>query len=275
MSFISINNLTFKYNRKGYVIDDLSLDIEKGEFVCILGHNGSGKSTLAKLIVGLLEPRKGHIYVNGLDINEEKDGVMNIDLVRKDMGIVFQNPDNQFVGITVKDDIAFGLENRRVSTEEMIDAVNKYSEKVGMKDFLDRNPEELSGGEKQRVAIAGILAMNTELIIFDEATSMLDPKGVREIIALIKKLKGQKTIISITHNLDEANFADRVIVLNKGKITLDGKPEDVFKQFDKLKEAGLDILNNMKLIDKINNSNIDESNKKVIEDALWELSFPK
>jgi energy-coupling factor transport system ATP-binding protein len=275
MSFISINNLTFKYNRKGYVIDDLSLDIEKGEFVCILGHNGSGKSTLAKLIVGLLEPRKGHIYVNGLDINEEKDGVMNIDLVRKDMGIVFQNPDNQFVGITVKDDIAFGLENRRVSTEEMIDAVNKYSEKVGMKDFLDRNPEELSGGEKQRVAIAGILAMNTELIIFDEATSMLDPKGVREIIALIKKLKGQKTIISITHNLDEANFADRVIVLNKGKITLDGKPEDVFKEFDKLKEAGLDILNNMKLIDKINNSNIDESNKKVIEDALWELSFPK
>ena len=144
-----------------------------------------------------------------------------------------------------------------------------------MKDFLDRNPEELSGGEKQRVAIAGILAMNTELIIFDEATSMLDPKGVREIIALIKKLKGQKTIISITHNLDEANFADRVIVLNKGKITLDGKPEDVFKQFDKLKEAGLDILNNMKLIDKINNSNIDECNKKVIEDALWELSFPK
>ena len=200
---------------------------------------------------------------------------MNIDLVRKDMGIVFQNPDSQFVGITVKDDIAFGLENRRVSTEEMIDAVNKYSEKVGMKDFLDRNPEELSGGEKQRVAIAGILAMNTELIIFDEATSMLDPKGVREIIALIKKLKGQKTIISITHNLDEANFADRVIVLNKGKITLDGKPEDVFKQFDKLKEAGLDILNNMKLIDKINNSNIDECNKKVIEDALWELSFPK
>ena len=275
MSFISINNLTFKYNRKGYVIDDLSLDIEKGEFVCILGHNGSGKSTLAKLIVGLLEPRKGHIYVNGLDINEEKDGVMNIDLVRKDMGIVFQNPDSQFVGITVKDDIAFGLENRRVSTEEMIDAVNKYSEKVGMKDFLDRNPEELSGGEKQRVAIAGILAMNTELIIFDEATSMLDPTGVREIIALIKKLKGQKTIISITHNLDEANFADRVIVLNKGKITLDGKPEDVFKQFDKLKEAGLDILNNMKLIDKINNSNIDECNKKVIEDALWELSFPK
>lgn len=275
MSFISINNLTFKYNRKGYVIDDLSLDIEKGEFVCILGHNGSGKSTLAKIIVGLLEPRKGHIYVNGLDINEEKDGVMNIDLVRKDMGIVFQNPDNQFVGITVKDDIAFGLENRRVSTEEMIDAVNKYSEKVGMKDFLDRNPEELSGGEKQRVAIAGILAMNTELIIFDEATSMLDPKGVREIIALIKKLKGKKTIISITHNLDEANFADRVIVLNKGKITLDGKPEDVFKEFDKLKEAGLDILNNMKLIDKINNSNIDESNKKVIEDALWELSFPK
>ena len=275
MSFISINNLTFKYNRKGYVIDDLSLDIEKGEFVCILGHNGSGKSTLAKLIVGLLEPKKGHICVNGLDINEEKDGVMNIDLVRKDMGIVFQNPDNQFVGITVKDDIAFGLENRRVSTEEMIDAVNKYSEKVGMKDFLDRNPEELSGGEKQRVAIAGILAMNTELIIFDEATSMLDPKGVREIIALIKKLKGQKTIISITHNLDEANFADRVIVLNKGKITLDGKPEDVFKEFDKLKEAGLDILNNMKLIDKINNSNIDESNKKVIEDALWELSFPK
>ena len=273
MNFISIKNLVFKYNRKGYVINDLSLEIDKGEFVCILGHNGSGKSTLAKLMVGLLEPKSGNIYVNGLDINSTVDGVMNIDVVRKEMGIVFQNPDNQFVGITVKDDIAFGLENRKIPADEMHKLIKEYSSKVSMENFLDRNPEELSGGEKQRVAIAGILAMNPELIIFDEATSMLDPKGVKEIVGIIKELKGKKTIVSITHNLDEASFADRVIVLNKGKIILDGKPEEVFREFDKLKEAGLDILNNMKLIDMINKSNIE--NKSIIEDTLWELSFPK
>ena len=189
------------------------------------------------------------------------------------MGIVFQNPDNQFVGVTVKDDIAFGLENRCIKTEEMKEKVEKYAKLVRMEDFLDRNPEELSGGEKQRVAIAGILAMNPELIIFDESTSMLDPKGVKEIVDIIKELKGKKTVISITHNLDEASFADRVIVMNKGKIVLDDTPKNVFKNIETLRDCKLDILNSMKLIDAIQKSNIND--KESLEEALWELSYLK
>lgn len=268
MSFINVENLSFRYVKEEQTISNVSFNIEKGEFICILGHNGSGKSTLAKLLVGLLKPRKGTIKINDTVLNEE-----TVDELRKEMGIVFQNPDNQFVGVTVKDDIAFGLENRCVSNSEMHELVEKYSTLVGMHDFLDRNPEELSGGEKQRVAIAGILAMNPELIIFDESTSMLDPKGVKEIVDIIKNLKGKKTVISITHNLDEAKYADRVIVMNKGKIVLDDTPENVFKNIDILRDSKLDILNSMKLIDEIEHSNIKD--KKVLEDALWELSYQK
>jgi len=270
MSFIEVKNLSFRYVKEEQTIDDISFNIEKGEFICVLGHNGSGKSTLAKLLVGLLEARKGSIHVNGVELTEE-----TVDELRKEMGIVFQNPDNQFVGVTVKDDIAFGLENRRINNKEMNELIDYYSELVGMHDFLDRNPEELSGGEKQRVAIAGILAMNPELIIFDESTSMLDPKGVKEIIDIIKHLKGKKTVISITHNLEEASFADRVIVMNKGKIVLNDTPENVFKNIEVLKEAKLDILNSMKLIDRIEQSNINDIKKKELEEALWELSYQK
>ena len=213
MSFIEVKDLSFRYVKEEQTINNVSFNINKGEFICILGHNGSGKSTLAKLLVGLLKAKRGKILINGIELNED-----TVDELRKEMGIVFQNPDNQFVGVTVKDDIAFGLENRCVKSDEMKEKVEKYAKLVRMEDFLDRNPEELSGGEKQRVAIAGILAMNPELIIFDESTSMLDPKGVREIIEIIKELKGKKTVISITHNLDEASFADRVIVMNQGKI---------------------------------------------------------
>ena len=189
------------------------------------------------------------------------------------MGIIFQNPDNQFVGVTVQDDIAFGLENRRIERSEMIERVQKYSKLVDMEEYLLRNPENLSGGQKQRVAIAGVLAMETDLIILDEATSMLDPKGTREINEMIKKLKtlDNKTIISITHNLEEAVFADRVIVLNKGKIVLDGTPKDVLKEKDILEASGLKLIDGLDIISTLNDLNI--KNKEELINALWELTF--
>jgi energy-coupling factor transport system ATP-binding protein len=268
MSIIEINDLHFRYNKEDRAVNGLSLNIEKGEFVCILGHNGSGKSTLSKLLVGLLQANQGSIFINGIELSEK-----TIDEIRKHIGIVFQNPDNQFVGITVKDDIAFGLENRQVKKEEMIELIDSYSELVGMKDFLDRNPEELSGGEKQRVAIAGVLAMNPDIIIFDEATSMLDPRGVKEVLNVINGLKNKRTILSITHNLNEALMADRVVVMSGGKIVLNGSPKEVFKNYNVLKESKLDILDSMKILELVEKSNIND--KKEVLDALWELSYQK
>lgn len=264
---ISIKNLKFSYNRVDDVLKDISLDIPKGQWITILGHNGSGKSTLSKLIIGLLTKYRGEIYIDGLILSDQ-----NVYDIRKKVGIVFQNPDNQFVGTTVKDDIAFGLENREVDREEMIKRIDIYSKYVNMNHFLAKEPSLLSGGEKQRVAIAGILAMNPDIIIFDEATSMLDPKGTSEIMDLIKKVKdlGDKTIITITHNLKEAVLSDRVIVLNDGQITLDGKPEEVFKEEEKLLEAGLDILTPMKLLKKIKANELLFSQKDM-EETLWEL----
>lgn len=265
---IEIKNLIFGYNPKRKILNGLNLSIKEGEYITLLGHNGSGKSTLAKLLIGLLDKNSGEIYVNGLELNPE-----NITMIREQVGVVFQNPDNQFVGVTVKDDIAFGLENRRISANEIKEEVEKYAKVVGMEEFLDRNPEELSGGQKQRVAIASVLAFKPNIIIFDEATSMLDPLGVKEVMDTIRSLVGKKTIISITHNLNEAKLADRVIVLNKGSIVLDGKPEEVFKEKETLKEANLDITDSMKLIELIKETNLD--NKKEVEEFLWELTFQK
>lgn len=269
MKIIEIKNLNFQYTKKDVAIKNVSLSIEKGEFVCILGHNGSGKSTLAKLIVGLLTAKSGEIYINEVLINEK-----TIDEVRHNVGIVFQNPDNQFVGVTVKDDIAFGLENRQIEREEMLDRIEKYAQLTNMSRFLEYNPENLSGGEKQRVAIAGVLACHPEVIIFDEATSMLDPKGVREVTAMMNQLKGYKTVISITHNLQEALFADRVIVMNDGEIVLNDTPINVFKQRDVLIDSNLDILTSMKLIKKIKEE-ARLKNQAEIEDMLWQLTFEK
>ena len=268
MSLIEVKDLYFRYNSEDRAVNGVSLSIEKGEFVCILGHNGSGKSTLAKLLVGLLEARKGSILIDGEELTEA-----SVDNIRKKIGIVFQNPDNQFVGITVRDDIAFGLENRCIPKDEMLRLIDEFSEKVRMKEFLDRNPEELSGGEKQRVAIAGVLAMNPEIIIFDEATSMLDPKGVTEVMEVIDHLKSKKTIISITHNLNEAIKSDKVIIMNEGKVVLTGTPLDVFKNMDVIKESKLDILDSMKILEKLENTNINR--KEEVKNALWELTYLK
>lgn len=269
MDILEINNCTFSYEKGHYAVKNLSLKIKKGEFISILGHNGSGKSTLAKLIVGLLSPKEGSIYIDGKLLNEE-----SLEGLRHKIGIIFQNPDNQFVGVTVKDDIAFGLENRRVPYEEMIEKINYFSSIVGMNDFLERNPETLSGGEKQRVAIAGALAYDPDIIIFDEATSMLDPKGVKEVNNVINKLKGQKTILAITHNLHEALNADRVIVMNEGEIVLEGTSKEVFKNKDVLMNSGLDILDTMKIINLLEKDD-SLSNTKEIEEILWELTYQK
>ena len=268
MSLIEVNNLKFKYSDEDRAVNGVSFNIEQNEFVCVLGHNGSGKSTLAKLLVGLLKAQSGTIKIKDIELTED-----TIDKIRHHIGIVFQNPDNQFVGVTVKDDIAFGLENRNVESNKMKDIVLEYAKKVSMDKFLEHNPEQLSGGEKQRVAIAGVLAINPDIIIFDEATSMLDPKGVREIIDIINQLKQYKTIISITHNLNEAKYADRVIVMNQGKIMINDKPEEVFKHVDILKQSNLDILDSMKLIEILDNSNINR--KEELKEALWELSYLK
>lgn len=266
MSFIELKNVSFEYKKDSQTLKNVSFSVEKGEFLCILGHNGSGKSTIAKLITGLLKPSSGEIYIDDTLLSLE-----TVDLLRMKMGIIFQNPDNQFVGITVKDDIAFGLENRNLDRNEMLHRIDKYSKLVHMEDFLNRNPDSLSGGEKQRVAIAGVLACEPEIIIFDESTSMLDPNSVSEVIDTIKELKKERTIIYITHNLEEALLADKVIVMNKGEVVLNGTPEEIFNNQEVLREASLDVLTSMKLINKIEDCGIE--NKEEIVNLLWQLTY--
>lgn len=234
---IEVKDLTFSYENQKNTIDHISFQIERGSYVAILGHNGSGKSTIAKLLIGLLESQSGLITVNGYPLNLE-----NLYKVREHIGIVFQNPDNQFIGATVRDDIAFGLENMCVPSNKMNEMIQTYAKKVAMEDFLDHEPTKLSGGQKQRVAIAGILAMAPSIVILDEATSMLDPIGKREINQLVKDLnKNEKiTVISITHDIEEAKEADQVILLNEGKIVDDGTPEEVLMDHERLKQLELD-----------------------------------
>lgn len=214
MSYISVKGLSFGYSEKQEVLKNLDIDINKGDWVAVLGHNGSGKSTLAKALVGLIEPNTGRITIDGLELTEETAYD-----VRKKIGIVFQNPDNQFVGVTVKDDIAFGLENLCIPREEMLKRIDFYAEKVQMEKFLDKEPGELSGGQKQRVAIAGILAMQTDIIIFDESTSMLDPSAREDLMKYIKQLHQEgMTIIMITHDINEALLADKLMILKEGEV---------------------------------------------------------
>ncbi|MBQ2655809.1 MAG: energy-coupling factor transporter ATPase [Erysipelotrichaceae bacterium] len=238
MSLIEVKNVSFSYNETKKAVDDVSFEVEQGSYVTVIGHNGSGKSTLAKLIAGLLPIKEGKIIIDGLEVNEE-----NIGKIRTKLGIVFQNPDNQFIGSTVKDDIAFGLENKQVKQEDMDGIINEYADKVGLHDFLNYEPQNLSGGQKQRVAIAGILAMKPSILIFDEATSMLDPKGKKEIKKLMYDLAGGDdiTIISITHDIEEVLQSDDCVVLNKGKLFMHDTPEKVFMHADKLRQIELDV----------------------------------
>lgn len=239
-SIIKLQDITFTYDTEAPrpALAEVSLEVKKGEWVAIIGHNGSGKSTLAKTINGLLLPQSGSIQVGNLDLNEG-----NIWDIRKMVGMVFQNPDNQFVGSTVEDDVAFGLENQGIPREEMIQRVSDALEQVRMTDFKTREPARLSGGQKQRVAIAGVVALSPDIIILDEATSMLDPEGREEVIATIKKIKDQNdlTVLSITHDIDEAANANRVFVMKEGRLIDEGTPEKIFSAGPKLVELGLDL----------------------------------
>ena len=238
MDAVNVKDLTFSYDGEKETIQNISFSIPKGSYTTIIGQNGSGKSTIAKLLIGLLEAKSGTISIFDQPLTES-----TVYDIRSHIGIVFQNPDNQFIGSTVADDIAFGLENHCVPQEQMQEIIEASAAKVGMSDYLDTEPTKLSGGQKQRVAIAGILAIEPEIIIFDESTSMLDPQGKKSINEQIKRLHEEKnvTIISITHDMEEVAQSENVIVLKDGHVEMTGKPMEVFSQEQRLKEMKLDI----------------------------------
>lgn len=231
MNPIEIKNLNFSYDQTQDVVKDVSFVVKKGSYTTLIGHNGSGKSTIAKLIIGLLEKEKGSILIDGEELSLE-----TIEGIRRKIGIVFQNPDNQFIGATVRDDIAFGLENHQVAPSEMDEIIENYAKEVGMSEYLDHEPTRLSGGQKQRVAIAGILSMKPDILILDEATSMLDPEGKEDINKLVKQLhkENNMTILSITHDVEEVLKSDHVIVMYEGRIVKDGIPSEVMKNEEEL-----------------------------------------
>ncbi|AVO67254.1 energy-coupling factor ABC transporter ATP-binding protein [Weissella cibaria] len=254
---IELSHVTYSYpNSDTPALKDLSLTINQGEWVAIIGHNGSGKSTLAKLLNYLLAPTAGDITIAGTSVTEE-----NMWAIRDMVGMVFQNPDNQFVGATVADDVAFGLENRGIARDEMITRVQAALTEVQMAAFADREPARLSGGQKQRVAIASVLAIQPKILILDEATAMLDPKGRREMIALVHELKtrmgDELTVLSITHDIEEAASADRVVVINDGDLIETGAPAQVFANADKLREFGLAVPFAEQLKEKLRERGID------------------
>lgn len=273
MPLIEIQDLTYEYD--DFKLGPLNLEVEKDQWISIIGRNGSGKSTLARLIDGLIEAKSGTITVDGFKVNEQ-----NVWQIRSRIGVVFQNPDNQFVGANVEDDVAFGLENRQINHDEMVKRVNKSLELVGMAEFAKHEPSKLSGGQKQRVAIAGILAMQPQIIILDEATSMLDPEGRRDLIQLIRDLKTQYhfTVIAITHDIDETVFSNQIIVLDQGKIRMQGRPAEVYQNSKELMELGLDLPFVEKLKFKLQENGLagltnDETlDEKEMVAKLWQLN---
>ncbi|MEE1003537.1 MAG: energy-coupling factor transporter ATPase [Acutalibacteraceae bacterium] len=255
MNFIEVKNAVFSYDEEsGEVLKDFSINIEKGSFVAILGHNGSGKSTLAKLFNGLNLPDSGKVLVDGMDTADETKALE----IRNKVGLVFQNPDNQIVATIVEEDVAFGPENLGLPREEIRKRVDESLKAVGMTEYMHHEPHRLSGGQKQRVAIAGIIAMQPECVIFDEPTAMLDPRGRKDVMNIISKLNKEmnKTVVLITHYMDEAAKADRVVVIDSGKIIADGKPHDVFNKVELLKGVGLDVPQPTELIFKLQKAGI-------------------
>src|SRR5690625_712208 len=236
---IEFKNVSFRYaDDQPWVLKNISFEIYQNEWVAIIGHNGSGKSTIAKLMNGLLFPQEGEIIINGKQVNEE-----TIWEVRKDVGMVFQNPDNQFVGTTVQDDVAFGMENRGFSRDEMANRIEQTLKAVGMEEYMLTEPHRLSGGQKQRVAIASVLAISPEVLILDEATAMLDPKGRSEIMQTVAHVQAQQqlSLITITHDLSEVVQAKRVIVMNEGEIWDQSTPRNIFARREELREIGHDV----------------------------------
>ena len=268
MNKITVRDCTFSYDKEHNAIDGISFDIEAGSYTTIIGHNGSGKSTIAKLLIDLLVKDSGSIQVDGLELNDE-----NVYAIRSKIGIVFQNPDNQFIGATVADDIAFGLENHCVESSKMQGIIENFAAKVNMLDYLNSEPTRLSGGQKQRVAIAGVLAMNPEIIIFDEATSMLDPQGKAEINALIHEIHEQNhlTVLSITHDIEEVAGSDHVLVFDQGHKIMDGKTADILKRKKELIDLKLDIPYALKFVHALQDEGVDIDEVITMERLVDEL----
>ena len=272
MSIIKVENVSYDYRRfeeeKLPAVRGVSFEIEEGEFVVIGGANGSGKSTLAKMLNGLLKPTDGKIEVLGMDVsNEEK-----VFEIRRNVGIVFQNPDNQTVASIVEDDVAFGPENLGVPREEIVSRVQWALKAVGMEEYAKSTPFKMSGGQKQRIAIAGILAMKPKIIVLDEATSMLDPNGRKEVMAVLKKLNEEEnmTVIHITHHMEEAADADRILVMDGGKLVMDGAPREVFADGEKLKEHALSLPVAAELADMLRKAGLPVRESVLSEDELLE-----
>lgn len=272
-NIIEVNNISFEYITEEdsfKAIDDLSLNIKEGEFLAIIGHNGSGKSTLSKNLNAILMPTKGNILIDGMDTREEE----KLWDIRQTAGMVFQNPDNQIVATVVEEDVAFGPENLGIKPEEIRKRVDDSLKSVGIYELRDRQPHLLSGGQKQRVAIAGIIAMKPKCVIFDEATAMLDPSGRKEVMNTIKRLNKEENIsvIHITHFMEEAVDADRVIVMEKGRKVLEGTPKQVFSRIDMLKKIGLDVPYMTELSKELNKEGLKiESDILTVDEMVMQL----
>ncbi|WP_301108594.1 energy-coupling factor ABC transporter ATP-binding protein [Sporosarcina sp.] len=280
----SMHHVTFSYELaeeeppdvQSKALDDVSFTLYEGEWLAVVGHNGSGKSTLAKLLIGLLFPSSGEVNLFLEHLTED-----NLWETRSRMGIVFQNPDNQFVGSTVQDDVAFALENNGVPHEVMVKRVHEALEQVKMTDYINHEPHHLSGGQKQRVGIAGALALQPELLILDEATSMLDPQGREEVIEIVKKLRSEigLTVLSITHDLEEVLLADRVLVMNEGKVLMTGTPEEIFQKGAELESIGLDLPFALRVSEFLREADVDIQGNHMTEEELvnelWTFHFSK
>ena len=272
-SIIEVKNLSFRYkeDQDRYDVNNVSFHVKRGEWLSIVGHNGSGKSTTIRLIDGLLEAESGEIWIDGQLLSSE-----NVWDLRRQIGMVFQNPDNQFVGATVEDDVAFGLENQGLPREEMKKRVAESLELVGMLDFKKREPARLSGGQKQRVAIAGVVALRPAILILDEATSMLDPEGRRELIQTVQEIRkdNQMTVVSITHDLEEVAMSDRVLVMKKGQVESTSSPRELFSR-DDLDQIGLDepFANQLRGSLRETGYQLPDGylTERELEDKLWEL----
>ncbi len=272
-NIIEVKNLSYRYDHKSedYILKDVSFHVKQGEWLSIVGHNGSGKSTTVRLIDGLLEAESGDILISGDKLTAD-----NVWEKRRQIGMVFQNPDNQFVGATVEDDVAFGLENQGMDYPMMVKRVHEALELVGMQNFKEREPARLSGGQKQRVAIAGVVALQPDIIILDEATSMLDPEGRLELIRTVKKIKDKNhlTVISITHDLDEISLSDRVLVMKNGQVESTATPRELFSRPD-LEDLGLDqpFVNQVKAAMIQTGLTLPETylTEKELQEQLWEL----
>ena len=268
MSLINLKNASYSYDKNRFVVKDVSLSVDEGEYIAVIGHNGSGKSTLAKILNGLLLPDQGELIVDGFSSKDKK----SLFEIRKRVGVVFQNPDNQLIASIVEDDVAFGPENLGVDRNEIGQRIDFALNAVGMQNFRHRAPANLSGGQKQRIAIAGVLALKPKVLVLDESTAMLDPQGRKEVLSVVEKLRKENgtTIITITHYMDEVVHADRVIVMDHGQVVMQGTPEQIFSQKQVVKGYGLELPLATVICDRLRERGVDIPDGIFTEERLAE-----